>query len=311
IVVSREPLPLEVRLAVHIPERRFGKYILVRELGRGGAGRVDQAWDTYLSQYVALKRLNAGMERETRQMKGMRAVSLIKEARNSIRLHHPNIVTVFDVGRINSEFYIAMEYLDGHTLQEKNVAARRHEKPAYFFENPKRSLKILLDVARGVHYAHTRPSPIIHCDLKPANILIDREGMPHVFDFGLARNLRTAVAPADEGEISGTPSYMSPEQASGRAGEIDARTDAWALGAILYEQVTGQPPFVGEPFEVIHRTIAEAPRPPKDVLRETTRRMKMNADEIATRHLLQVPPFLEELCMRCLSREKDGRPSTI
>jgi serine/threonine protein kinase len=308
IVVSREPLPLEVRLAVHIPDRRFGKYILLRELGAGGAGRVDLAWDTYLSHYVALKRLRGEMAQETRQMKGMRTVSLLKEARNSIRLHHPNIVTVYDVGRINSEFYIAMEYLAGHTLQEKNAAARRHEKPSYFFENPKRSLKLLLDVARAVHYAHTRPSPIIHCDLKPANVLIDSEHAAHVCDFGLARNLRSRSADGD-GEITGTPSYMSPEQASGESLQIDARTDVWAIGAILYELITGQPPFVGEPFEIIHATIASAPRPPKDVLHETTRRIKR--DEIATRTLLQIPQFLEDLCMRCLTKEKGGRPQSM
>jgi serine/threonine protein kinase len=308
IVVSREPLPLEVRLAVHIPDRRFGKYILLRELGAGGAGRVDLAWDTYLSQYVALKRLRGEIAQETRQMKGARTASLLKEARNSVRLHHPNIVTVYDVGRINNEFYMAMEYLAGHTLQEKNVAARRHEKPSYFFENPKRSLKLLLDVARGVQYAHTRPSPIIHCDLKPANILIDAEHNAHVCDFGLARNLRKETG-AGDGEITGTPSYMSPEQASGESSQIDPRTDVWAIGAILYELITGQPPFVGEPFEIIHATIASAPRPPKDVLHETTRKFKR--DEIATSTLLQIPPFLEDLCMRCLTKEREGRPQTM
>ncbi|MBI3854285.1 MAG: protein kinase [Planctomycetes bacterium] len=310
IVVSREPLPLEVRLAVHIPERQFGKYILVRELGAGGVGKVDQAWDTYLSQYVALKRLKAEVKGETRQMKGVRTVSLLKEARHSIRLRHPNIVSVFDVGRINREFYIAMEYLDGETLHKWNTAARERGKPSYFHEHPKRSLRLLIEVARAVHYAHTRPSPIIHCDLKPANIIIDPAGGSHVCDFGLARNLRTDV-PEGEGDITGTPSYMAPEQASGRSGEIDARTDVWALGAILYELITGQPPFVGEPFEIIHRTISEVPRPPKDVLRETTRRMKLGSDEIATRMLLQIPDFLMELCMRCLSREREKRPGSM
>lgn len=308
IVVSREPLPLEVRLAVHISERRFGKYILVRELGAGGVGRVDQAWDTYLSQYVALKRLRGHAKGETRQMKGLRTVSLLKEARNAIRLRHPNIVSIFDVGRINDEFYIAMEYLEGETLQNWNNSARQRGKPSYFHEHPKRSLRLLIEVARAVHYAHTRPSPIIHCDLKPANIMIDPEGGSHVCDFGLARNLQSGSEEGD-GEITGTPSYMAPEQASGRSSEIDARTDVWAMGAILYELLTGQPPFVGEPFEVIHRTIIEAPRPPKDALNETTRRMNLPRDEIATRHLLQIPEFLEQLCMRCLSREKGKRPA--
>jgi serine/threonine protein kinase len=310
IVVSREPLPLEVRLAVHIPERRFGKYILVRELGKGGVGRVDQAWDTYLSQYVALKRLHGAVKGETRQMKGFRAASLLKEARNSIRLRHPNIVSIFDVGRIKDEFYIAMEYLEGESLHKWNTSSRERTKPSYFYEHPKRALRLLVEVARAVHYAHTRPSPIIHCDLKPANIMIDPSGSAHVCDFGLARNLATDGA-SGEGEITGTPSYMSPEQAQGLSSEFDVRTDVWALGAILYELITGQPPFVGEPFEIIHQTIADIPRPPKDALRETTRRMKLHSDEIATRTLLQIPSFLEDLCMRCLSRDKNGRPRTM
>ena len=310
IVVSREPLPLEVRLAVHIAERRFGKYILVRELGVGGVGRVDQAWDTYLSLYVALKRLQGDFTGETRQMKGQRMVSLLKEARNSIRLRHENIVTVYDVGRINNEFYIAMEFLEGETLQKRNATARDQGKPSYFYEHPKKALRLVIEVARAVHYAHTRPSPIIHCDLKPANIMIDPDGGAHVCDFGLARNMKTDGEVGD-GEITGTPSYMSPEQAQGLSSEIDARTDVWAIGAILYELVTGQPPFVGEPFEIIHQTISAAARPPKDALRETTRRMKLHNDEIATKMLLQIPPFLEELCMRCLSREKEGRPRSM
>jgi serine/threonine protein kinase len=310
IVVSREPLPLEVRLAVHIPARRFGKYIIVKELGKGGVGRVDQAWDTYLSQYVALKRLHAGAKGESRQMKGLRAVGLLKEARNSIRLRHPNIVSVFDVGRIDSEFYIAMEYLEGESLHKWNLATRERGKPSYFHEHPKKAIRLVIEVARAVHYAHTRPSRIIHCDLKPANIMIDPSGGSHVCDFGLARSLQSDAS-AGEGEVTGTPSYMAPEQASGATSEIDARTDVWALGAILYELITGQPPFVGQPFEIIHQTISQTPRPPKDALRDTTRRMKLNQDEIATRQLLQIPSFLEDLCMRCLTREKQLRPLTM
>ena len=136
---------------------------------------------------------------------------------------------------------------------------------------------------------------------------MDAEGHAHVFDFGLARNLRTE-RPVD-GEISGTPSYMAPEQAAGRSGEIDARTDVWGFGAILYEMLSGQPPFTGEPFEVIRRTIAESPRPPRDALHDTTRSIR--GDEIGTRRLLQFPGFLEELCMRCLRASKQERPATM
>jgi serine/threonine protein kinase len=307
IVVSRDPLPSDVQIASRIPERRFGKYILLTELGSGGVGRVDLAWDTFLSQYVALKRLLPRTQDETPQMAEMWIYSLLKEARHSIRLRHPGIVSVFDVGRINREYYIAMEYLEGETLHARLVAARNGGHMSPFYEHPKQVLRMLVDVARAVHYAHTRPSPIIHCDLKPANILITRDGRAHVFDFGLARNVH--LEREEEGEISGTPSYMAPEQAAGKTAEIDARTDVWALGAILYEMLTGQPPFVGSAFEILHRTIHERPRPIVEAIHDTTKKMKRG--EISTRMLVQVPPFLEELCMKCLTQDKIARPSTM
>jgi serine/threonine protein kinase len=306
IVVSRDPLPLEVQIAARLPERHFGKYIVLRELGSGGVGRVDLVWDTYLSQYVALKRLRPRLTVETPEMAEAWTYSLLKEARHSIRLRHPGIVSVFDVGRINKEFYIAMEYLEGETLFARLQASRDSGQLSPYYENPKQILRLLADVARAVHYAHTRPSPVIHCDLKPSNIIIGRDGRPRVFDFGLARNVHPEN---DEGEISGTPSYMAPEQAAGKTGDIDGRTDVWALGAILYELLTGQPPFTGQLLEVLRRTVSERPRSINDAISDTTRRM--GPGEISTRKLVQVPPFLEELCMACLSKEKEKRPASM
>lgn len=307
IVVSSDPVPLDVQVAARIPGRRFGKYILLRELGSGGVGSVHQAWDTYLSQYVALKRLRGALKGETTELVEKWTTTLIQEARHSIRLRHPGIVSTFDVGRIDKEYYIAMEYLQGETLHEQMEASRSRGKPSPFYEHPKQALRLLSEIARAVHHAHTRPTPVIHCDLKPGNILVDPEGRAHVFDFGLSRNPKPGSS--EDGEVSGTPSYMAPEQASGRTGDIDARTDIWAMGAILYEMLTGRPPFVGQPFEVIHRTITELPRSPREALDETTR--KISLTEVSTRMLLQIPPFLEALCMRCLNREQDLRPATM
>jgi serine/threonine protein kinase len=241
-------------------------------------------------------------------MKGAGTVSLLKEARNSIRLHHPNIVTVFDVGRINNEFYIAMEYLDGHTLQEKNVAARAtRSRPTS--SRTQAEPEVLLDVARGVHYAHTRPSPIIHCDLKPATILIDAEHGAHVL------RLRPRPQPPQErsggdGEITGTPSYMSPEQASGESSQIDAPHRR--LGDRAPSSTSRSPgsrPSWASPSRSSHATIASARPSPKDVPPRDD--ADVPRDEIATSTLLQIPPFLEDLCMRCLTREQRQRPQTM
>jgi serine/threonine protein kinase len=307
IVVSRDPIPAEVQQAAQNPDCRFGKYLILRELGSGGVGRVDLAWDSYLSQYVALKRLRPRLHGETPEMAESWTYSLITEARHAIRLRHPGIVTVFDVGRIHKEFYIAMEYLEGETLYARLCASREAAQLSPFYEHPKQVLRLLVEVARAVHYAHTRPSPVIHCDLKPSNIIIGRDGRARVFDFGLARNVHPDRE--EDGEVSGTPSYMAPEQAAGRTADIDARTDVWALGAILYELLSGQPPFVGQTFEILHRTMTERPKPINDTIRDTTRRMQ--AGEISTKALVRVPSFLEELCMKCLSLDKAERPGSM
>src|SRR5262249_2377361 len=151
IVVSRDPLPPDVREAAQMPERRFGKYVIVRELGSGGVGRVDLAWDTYLSQYVALKRLRPRLLGETPEMAEAWTYSLLKEARHSIRLRHPGIVSVFDVGRVNKEFYIAMEYLEGETLYAQLHASRTAGHLSPYYEHPKQILRLLVEVARAVH----------------------------------------------------------------------------------------------------------------------------------------------------------------
>jgi serine/threonine protein kinase len=307
ILESRDPLPPAVERALQDPSSRFGKYILLRQLGQGGIGVVNLAWDTYLSQFVALKRLRTARHANPQDTPSEHIHSLLKEARHAIRLRHPGIVSVFDVGRIGREYYVAMEYLEGETLGDRMAAARRNGRTTPFYEDPKGTLILLAEVARAVQYAHSRPSPIVHCDLKPANILVDPDGHPHVLDFGLARNLE--LDKPEKGEISGTPSYMAPEQASGDSDKIDQRTDVYAFGAILYEMLTGQPPFVGGTMEVLGKTIVDEPKRPSDTLRAG--RKTGGADEISTHELLQIPAALEELCMSCLKKDRLHRPQTM
>lgn len=308
ILVSKDPIPPEVDRALLDPDSRFGKYVLLRKLGQGGIGVVYLAWDTYLSQFVALKRLRSARPMSPQDTPNEHVQSLLKEARNCIRLRHPGVVSVFDVGRVGREYYVAMEYLEGETLHEKIQAAKRDGLLSPFYADPRTTIEQLIEIARALEYAHKRPSPIIHCDLKPANILIDPEHHAHVLDFGLARNLE--LDKPTTGEISGTPSYMAPEQASGESEKIDARTDVYAFGAILYELLTGRPPFTGGTLEILGQTIGEEPDRPSDTVRKS-RLQRENGSPAAEAPPLRVPPAIEELCMRCLRKDRADRPRSM
>jgi len=307
MLVSKDPIPGEVEQALGDPAARFGKYVLLRRIGQGGIGIVYLAWDTYLSQYVALKRLRTARPLSPQDTPAEHVQSLLKEARNSIRLRHPGIVSVFDVGRVGREYYVAMEYLEGETLADRIQAARGHGRPSPYYEDARAALKLLAEIARALQYAHSRPSPIVHCDLKPANILVDRDLRAHVLDFGLARNLH--LDKPEKGEISGTPSYMAPEQASGESDKIDRRTDVYAFGAVLYEILTGRPPFVGGTIEILGKTLGEEPERPSATLQAF--RAPETPDARPGPELPAVPPALEDLCMRCLRKERSDRPQSM
>jgi serine/threonine protein kinase len=304
IVVSQDPLPAEVERAGQDPANRFGKYILLGEVGRGGVGAVYRAWDTLLHQAVALKRLAPAGGDEPTPMFTSRAQSLLKEARSAIRLRHPGIISVFDVGVIGRDYYISMEFLEAESLHQRSEDARRRGRVSPFYEKPRETLRLLAEVARAVHYAHTRPAPIIHCDLKPGNILVDREGHAHVVDFGIARGIQAERV--EEAEICGTPSYMAPEQCAGESHKIDARTDVYGLGAVLYELLAGRPPFVGVPLEILERTIRQEPLSPTQALRAGA---EIRGEY--TRKLLRVPPELEEICLKCLRKAREDRPASL
>ena len=300
ILVPRDPVPREVEAAAQDPARKMGKYILLEELGRGGAAIVHRAWDTYLHQYVALKFLKAPPETadpEALARYETHIRDLLKEARNAIRLRHPNIVTVYDVGRLERHFFIAMDCLNGRTLLQLIRESREKGKTSPFYDDPAKFVMVMRDIARAVHYAHTRQVPVIHCDLKPSNIFIDQTWRPYVLDFGLAHEMQTEAASSAEAGVRGTPAYMSPEQASGDQDLIDARTDVYGLGAILYELLTGQPPFTGELLDVLHRVVNAPPRPPTEVLKSI---------DIAGRKMV-APSTLEWITMKCLEKSRDRR----
>jgi len=302
IINSVLPVPPEVQSVREDPKRRFGKYVILEQIGRGGIAEVFRAWDTYLHQFVALKRIQALPPGESEE-RHSRVASLLNEAHNAIRLRHPNIVSVYDIGRVGRDFYISMEFLDGRTLFDAIQDAHRRKLPSPYYENTRQWLEILYQAAHAVHYAHTRPIATFHCDLKPGNLFVTKEGRVCVLDFGLARQL--GQFETELGVIVGTPSYMSPEQALGRNDEIDARCDVYSLGAVLYELLAGRPPFAGSMYEVLRRVVNEKPVPPGLVLRH-----RVESGDVP-RGLAPIPAALEELCMKCLEKKREQRPADM
>ncbi len=259
--------PQEVRDARAAGAQRIGKYQIVRELGRGGMGSVHKAWDATLKRWVALKiLLGLGGEEEIARFR--------REAQTAATLSHPGIVGVYEIGMDGDRSFIAMEYIQGRTLAG--------EKPPL-----PRACEILIDVARAVDHAHRRG--IIHRDLKPQNIMLEPGGQVRVMDFGLAKPLRGRSQVTIEGTVIGTPSYMSPEQADGRIAQIDHRSDVYSLGAVLYELLTGRPPFRGaNVLETLTHVVEKQAPPPS----------KINP---------AVPKTLETIVMKALDKEKTRR----
>ncbi|MFO0877728.1 MAG: serine/threonine-protein kinase [Gemmataceae bacterium] len=240
-------------------------YEILGELGRGGMGLVQKARHIALDRIVALKRLlgHAGPAEEAR----FRA-----EALAVARLRHPGIVQVFDVGEVDGLPYFAMEYLAAGSL-----ADRLRDGPL----EPRQAAGLLADLTRAVQAAHT--AGVLHRDLKPSNILLGEDGAPRIADFGLARRLDTDSGLTRPGDVMGTPYYMAPEQAQGQ--RVGPAADLWSLGAILYECLTGRPPFRGVTvLETLDQVRTLDPVPP-------------------SRLQPRVPRALELICLKCLHKE--------
>ncbi len=251
------------------PPPDVGRYRVVREIGRGAMGAVYEAQDTQLGRRVALKVLRAlGADLRTR---------FEREARAMAQVAHPNVVTVYDAGEAGGHPYIGMEFVDGRPLSAL-LTARRDALPDL--------LHLLADTARGVHAAHA--AGIIHRDLKPSNILVAGT-TAKVADFGIARAADDGTGLTRTGASMGTPSYMAPEQAAGLTSQIGPATDVYALGAILYEVLTGRCPHSGATAaEILHRILTEDPAAPRS----------LNAG---------VPAALQAVCMKAIEKKPARR----
>ena len=254
--------------------RQFGDYELLELIGEGGMGVVYRARQISLDREVAVKLLAAGPWASHDFVERFQ-----REAQNAARMQHPNIVTVHEVGTVEELHYFSMRLIRGPSLA---AAVKSEGKlPAL------RAAQLLRTIAEALDYAHRLG--VLHLDLKPANVLLDETGEPHVADFGLARRLDRALA-VDRREVSGTPSYMAPEQARGEA--LTAATDIWGLGAILYELVTGQPLFRGETPQATLKLVLASPVPSPSRL---------------ARH---VPLDLEAVILKCLRKDPVERYPT-
>jgi eukaryotic-like serine/threonine-protein kinase len=256
-------------------ERRFGgRYAVLERVGAGGMAEVYAARDELLDRQVAVKVLSAHLAADPSFVARFR-----REAQSAANLNHPNIVSLFDYGADNGTYFIVMEYIAG-----RSVADLLAESGSLL---PERAAEIASDVAGALHRAHL--AGIVHRDIKPGNIMLTAGGETKVTDFGIAR----AIAGDDDqsrtqtGVVIGTASYLSPEQAQGNP--VDARSDVYALGVVLYEMLTGRPPFEGDsPLAIAYKHVREDPVPPSS----------LNPD---------VPAELDSIVMKALAKNPDNR----
>jgi len=276
-----DPVPprlIEVaRSARKDPSRpvKLGRFEFLEEVGSGSYGTVFKARDAQLGRTVAIKMLRAS------RLAGPDEVDrFLREARSFAQLKHPGIVTLYEIGHDEGEYYLVEEYVEGVTL-----ADRMGREPVPFRE----AAEILTRVGEALDVAHRQG--VIHRDIKPSNILLDSKGDPHLTDFGLAKCEGDEKPMTHSGEVLGTPAYMSPEQARGESGRVDARTDVYSMGVILYELLTQERPFQGNRRMLILQVLEDEPRPPRQLNEK-------------------IPRDLETICLKAMAKDPSRRYAT-
>ncbi|MGD8540396.1 MAG: serine/threonine-protein kinase, partial [Candidatus Aminicenantes bacterium] len=274
------PSPEEVKVTetIEAPKEELtrgstlaNRYEIIEELGKGGMGRVYRVEDTKLKQEVALKLIKPEIAKDKKTIERFR--NELKIARN---IRHKNVCGMFDLGEADGARFITMEYVSGEDLK----SFIRRAAPL----STSRTISIAKQVCDGLAEAHRLG--VIHRDLKPNNIMIDKDGNVRIMDFGIARSLE-AKGITGAGVMIGTPEYMSPEQVEGK--ETDQRSDIYSIGVILYEMVTGRVPFEGDtPFTVGVKHKSETPKDPRDIN-------------------TQIPEDISRVILKCLEKEKDKR----
>lgn len=258
-----------------VPEdmRTLGHYELLSFLGRGGTGRVFKAKDTRDNSIVAIKVLSPQYLADEQRL-----LRFYVEAKAAASLEHPNLVKIREVGDINNYHYMVMDYVDGIELSELV-----EEKPLA----PITASRIIMVIARTMDYVHRQG--ILHRDLKPSNIMIDTGGQLYITDFGVAKLQSGPSSVTTTGMLLGTPGYMPPEQVGGKSDSLGPTCDVYSLGAVLYELLTGVPPFQGDsPYDTLRKVINNPPRSPRA-------------------HQPNIPKALETICLKCLEKEPKHR----
>ena len=255
-------------------ERTIGHFQLLDRVGVGAFGSVWKARDTKLDRTVAIK-----IPRNT-HLDEAQTELFLRDARAAAQLKHPNIVSVHEVGKQDDTIYIVSDFIQGATLKEWTEV-----RPL----TPREAAELCVKIAKALHHAHE--AGVIHRDLKPGNIMMDADGEPHIVDFGLAKREAGEITMTIEGQILGTPAYMSPEQARGEGHTVDRRADLYSLGVILFELLTGELPFRGDKQMLLVQILKDDPPSPR----------KLNSS---------VPRDLETICLKCLDKEPHKRYGT-